>query len=300
MAALLYAVFIIFSNVDQTVTVLSSFPLVVFFLMLLSALMNYLIRFIKWEYFIRKIGVRIPLKISSLCFLSGFSMTLTPAKSGELIKPWLLTRFGFSSGNTAPVVLIERITDLMGMLVLLVISAAFMGIGTIPVLILFIIVLFLILSVQYTGFSSWIRNKLFKSYRMKGYLPLFDQLLHSTQLISGPAPLFITILLSSLSWIFECFCLYIALKGLGYSINILSSVFIFAISTLAGLLVMIPGGLGATEGMMTVLLSTEGIPLDAAVTATLLTRVATLWFAVGIGMLALFIFNIRYPNDMND
>jgi len=46
---------------------------------------------------------------------------------------------------------------------------------------------------------------------------------------------------------------------------------------------------------MTVLITAEKVPLDVAVSATLLTRVATLWFAVGLGMLALFIFNLIFP-----
>jgi glycosyltransferase 2 family protein len=48
----------------------------------------------------------------------------------------------------------------------------------------------------------------------------------------------------------------------------------------------LPGGLGVTEGAMTVMLVLGSARLDrsVAVDATLLTRLATLWFAVLLGL----------------
>ena len=48
------------------------------------------------------------------------------------------------------------------------------------------------------------------------------------------------------------------------------------------------GGLGAAEGSIAVLLvSTVGLASDLAVAATLLMRLCTLWFGVGVGLVAL-------------
>jgi uncharacterized protein (TIRG00374 family) len=296
-AALVYAVFIIISNSENTLHIIASFPLSFFMFMLLLACMNYLIRFVKWEYLLRTIDVHLPFFTSILCFFSGFSMTLTPAKSGELIKPWLLTRFGHNAGHIAPVVIIERVTDLIGMIILMLISAAFLGIGVIPAILLGIILILLLFLIQSDRCMFIMRDWIIRKTRLAKYLSLFDTLLNSTRMLTGPAPFMISVLLSCISWLFECFCLYVALTGLGLQVHLMSAVFIFASATLAGLLVMIPGGLGATEGIMTVLIAAEKIPLDGAVSATLLTRVATLWFAVGLGVIALFVFNMRYPES---
>jgi len=294
-AVTLYAIFIIYSSFDQTVQIISSFPFVLFIIMLFFAFVNYLVRFVKWEYLLRRIDVRISFLTSFLCFFSGFSMTLTPAKSGELIKPWLLTRLGYDPGHIAPVVLIERVTDLFGMIFLLLVSAAFLGIGIVPGILLCITLILLVFLIQNDRFVGWLRDRISKSNHVSRFLPIFDTLMYSTRILSGPGSLLAGVLLSSVSWFFECLCLSLALEGLGYPVHIMVSVFVFASSTLAGLLVMIPGGLGATEGLMTVLITAEKVPLDAAVSATLLTRVATLWFAVGLGMVALFIFNFIFP-----
>jgi uncharacterized membrane protein YbhN (UPF0104 family) len=45
-----------------------------------------------------------------------------------------------------------------------------------------------------------------------------------------------------------------------------------------------PGGIGGMEVVMTSLLVARGAPLPVAVIATLMCRLATLWFAVMIGL----------------
>ena len=54
---------------------------------------------------------------------------------------------------------------------------------------------------------------------------------------------------------------------------------------------MMPGGLGVTEAGMTGLLAAVAhVPLAVATGATLLVRVATLWWAVVVGAIALAAF----------
>lgn len=55
---------------------------------------------------------------------------------------------------------------------------------------------------------------------------------------------------------------------------------------LAGALSFLPGGLGETGAVMGVLLVTFGANGAAAVAITLLCRIATLWFAVALGGVA--------------
>ena len=62
---------------------------------------------------------------------------------------------------------------------------------------------------------------------------------------------------------------------------------IYAATTIAGALSFLPGGLGVTEGAMTILLGAERRAASTSATAldaTLLTRLATLWFAVLLGL----------------
>lgn len=68
---------------------------------------------------------------------------------------------------------------------------------------------------------------------------------------------------------------------------------------------MIPGGLGVTEGSLTFLLIESGVTKNIAVASTFIFRVATLWFAIIVGVLSLVLYQKRtgklnieqIPND---
>jgi uncharacterized protein (TIRG00374 family) len=59
---------------------------------------------------------------------------------------------------------------------------------------------------------------------------------------------------------------------------------------LAGAISFMPGGLGGAEAVMVALLMWKGMAGADAVAATVLIRLATLWFAVAIGALMLLKF----------
>ena len=65
------------------------------------------------------------------------------------------------------------------------------------------------------------------------------------------------------------------------------AVFVYAFAMLVGGLSFLPGGLGSSEAVMIGLLSLYGLPEATAVTATLICRLATLWFAVALGAIFL-------------
>jgi uncharacterized protein (TIRG00374 family) len=93
--------------------------------------------------------------------------------------------------------------------------------------------------------------------------------------------------LSIVSWFFECIALALILGGLGVTLPLRATSFVYAFAQLAGAVSMLPGGLGVAEGSLTGLLAGLGIPLPEAAAATLLVRAATLWLAVGLGALVL-------------
>jgi uncharacterized membrane protein YbhN (UPF0104 family) len=74
-------------------------------------------------------------------------------------------------------------------------------------------------------------------------------------------------------------------------------------ATLVGSVLLLPGGLGATEGSINGLLVFFGkapwlpvgvISTSVAVAATLMIRFATLWFGVALGFIALAVAQVRF------
>ena len=80
------------------------------------------------------------------------------------------------------------------------------------------------------------------------------------------------------------------LQWMGADVPMAFAVFVYALAMLAGAISFMPGGLGGAEAVMVALLMWKGMSGADAVAATVLIRLATLWFAVAIGALMLFKF----------
>jgi len=105
-----------------------------------------------------------------------------------------------------------------------------------------------------------------------------------------PKPTLVAVTLGCVAWFGEGAATFGVLVGLGLnpSVRLLSiAVFAFAFSTIIGALSALPGGLGATEASLAgLLVLLVPLPTATAAAATLLLRLATLWFAVLIGLVA--------------
>jgi uncharacterized protein (TIRG00374 family) len=105
-----------------------------------------------------------------------------------------------------------------------------------------------------------------------------------------PAPLGLGFAIGMLAWSLEAF-------GLGILSNMFPQVRldltaaagIYGLALLAGGLSMIPGGLGSAEAVMTTLLVSQGFPLPEALMVTVTCRLITLWLAVILGWVAVFL-----------
>ena len=116
----------------------------------------------------------------------------------------------------------------------------------------------------------------------------------------------IAIGLGFVSWSGECFALAVVLDGLGIPLSwtlIALSAFAMGFATLAGSILLTPGGLGVAEGSIDGLLLTFGrtpylpvgiISQPVAAAATLMIRFATLWFGFFLGLICLFFARRRF------
>src|SRR5436190_10587983 len=77
---------------------------------------NVALRFLRWQFFLRRAGVFLPVRQSAGIFVAGLAMLLTPAYAGEGVKTWLVRRAqAGSTARAASVVLAERLFDAMAL-----------------------------------------------------------------------------------------------------------------------------------------------------------------------------------------
>lgn len=83
--------------------------------------------------------------------------------------------------------------------------------------------------------------------------------------------------------VFEVMLFVITFWALGYIVNPAPILIAYAIASLAGFIVITPGGTGAYEALMVSFLALAGISNDAAIASILLTRVIVLLTTIGLG-----------------
>ncbi|MBQ4334595.1 MAG: flippase-like domain-containing protein, partial [Myxococcaceae bacterium] len=90
-AIALYGAFVVWSGYDDIRESLSAFRPIMLLWALGCATANYVLRLVKWEFYLWRLGIRGVGKLdSALVFLSGFAFTLTPGKVGEVFKSAVL------------------------------------------------------------------------------------------------------------------------------------------------------------------------------------------------------------------
>jgi uncharacterized protein (TIRG00374 family) len=298
---LVYGAFALYTGLEKMRASLAEFAWSSFVVALILASANYLVRFLKWQYYLRRLGIRgIAWVDSFLVFLSGFVLTVTPGKVGEVFKSAVLFRtHGVPVERTAPIVVAERLTDAIGVIVLIVLgSASFAGgrlwaaAGTAAVAVGLLAILWerpveLVLGVLENG------------ERGRRLVPKLREAYRSLRVVAGPVALVLPTLLSVIAWAAEGLAMWIILSGFRQEIPLPRAVFFYSTSTLAGALVPLPGGLGIVEGMIREqLVHLNHVPDGIATAVMILIRFATLWWAVAVGFLALALLRVRYGTKL--
>jgi uncharacterized protein (TIRG00374 family) len=295
----------IYANFNELVEAFSLYNWLMFPLVLGLVLCNYAARFLKWEYYTKILNIQIERKMSLLIFLSSFIMSVTPGKVGEVFKSYLLKEYnGTSVSKSGPIVIAERITDFLSLVLLSIAGALMFGYGTSLIIgfgIFFILVVFLISSrklshavIEFLERFKFIANV---SHKVHTAYDSIYQMVRFKELIAA-------IILSIFAWSFECLSFYIVINGFSSEnlihIDILTATFVYGFATIAGAVTMLPGGLGATDAGITGLLIFLGISKSVAVASTMIIRVSTLWFAVIVGIGAIMIYQKVFHKKLNE
>ena len=295
-----YVGFSIWANAREVGTALRHFAWSAALLGLALAACNYGIRWLRWEYYLRRLGIRIAARDSVLVFLAGFALTVTPGKLGEAVKALLLRQsHDIPAARTAPIVVAERITDLIALLVLAVVGVFSFEVDRRFLAAAAVAVGLGLAIVGSETLAGWLFGLIERIPRLARLVPKLREFHNAATTLLKPGPLVVTTVLSVGSWFLECLAFWAVVRGFpGAHLSLQAGTFIYASMTVAGALSFLPGGLGVTEAGMLALLGTfgSGIGRGTAAAATFVTRACTLWFAVAIGLTALTVYSRRSGN----
>jgi len=291
-AVVVYLIMGIYADFSDLLAAIKQFNWIFFILMIVLTTIAYFIRFLKWNFFLKSVGVHLNLKDNLFVFFSGLGMIITPAKVGEIWKGWLIKDInGESLSKTVPVVIVDRVTDLIGLLVLSALGILYYREGSYILVILIILFVGFFVAIKSKKISgkiiSILENRAGKySKDIKTMHNTFEQLMN-------PKNITLMSFLSAFAWFFECLALFFVIIGFGDSISVLISTFVFSFASLAGAVSMIPGGLGVAEATFSGLLQYFGLTATISVGVAIIIRFGTLWYGAILGFLVYLIFKKR-------
>ncbi len=284
----IYLVLVISGRLDTFKQLLSQLGITGWFVLLSCSFSSYLLRFMRWEFYLNSLQHPLPRGLHFRYYLAGFALTTTPGKAGETIRSLYLKAHQVPFSHSLATFFTERFLDVIVITLLAMLSFpttnSYIGFITLVLLILFgllplmqsrlLLQLFLQLSNRFSG------------HRIGKLLQHLSDLLSHARALLTLHKLYTGLLLGSMAWVVQGFAFYYLLEVSDAAISVTTAVGIYALSLLAGALSFIPGGIGATEGVMSLLLMAHGVDKPTALSLPVINRITTLWFAVLLGLLS--------------
>lgn len=289
MAALAYMVFVLWSGWRDVVQAVMRVGVWGIAITLSLSLVNFALRFVRWQLYLQQLGHAIPLRASLNIYLAGFALATTPGKVGEALRSIMLIPLGVPYRQGIAAFLSERMSDLTA-----IILVALIGLSTYPKAHSLIVISASILLTMFAIISSrralhWIMDEWKSTNFFAMYCRHVAEVALQVRRCNAPWMLIQGTALSLLAWAAEAWAFHLILDWMGIEVSLMFAAFVYAVAMIAGMISFVPGGIGGAEAVMVALLIWSGTGKPEAVAATLICRLATLWFSVAIGVTSLSI-----------
>jgi len=194
---------------------------------------------------------------------------------------------GGPARRVVPAVLAERVTDLLGVLILIGWGALAFPHGAWLTLAMAAAVIAVVLVLTWQRGAALLFRVLRKLPLAGPRVPALQEVYDALRTLLSPGLLWGALIVSTVAWGAEAVGFYLVVREYAPQAGLLPALFNYTGATVVGSLSMLPGGLGAAEGSMAALLHAQGLGTADANLVTLVVRGATLWFSVVLGLAAL-------------
>ncbi|MDC0211814.1 flippase-like domain-containing protein [Candidatus Nitrosopelagicus sp.] len=249
--------------------------------------LSWFILFMRWHLLLKNSNIDIPKKENFKIYMTGFAMSATPGKIGELIKAHMLhSKFEIPKKNTIPIIVSEQFYNIIGILVVSVLGLFYFDFSIYAVALtgsLFVIMYILLSSEKsFKKFMNFVSQKKF----LKKYVPsLSDSYLILKKSIDKKI-FIISSFLSVIFWLIESVIAYLVLLSFNVdSLEFLQLAATYTTSIIIGVVSFLPMGIGVVEGSLAGFFSYQNIELSLALTLVIFIRIFTRWYGVIIGFI---------------
>lgn len=284
--AFFYVLLILVSDVEKISEYFLQIRVEFVFLIFVLGFLSHVIKSFRQKDLLGMLGEGVPLTQNMIIYMSGLSLVLTPGSIGTFIKSIYLKKiFDIPTEKSIAVIFLERYHDLLaGTSIILVTLSIHFG----------------LVSLSLIGISSVLLGCLYFLIKSQKISSVFYSRILKINFISknfpnvGPSKSFAILtkpknmtrgwLISVLGWSVDSLAVYVVFLALNVDLGYVLTSQIYLTSLGYGILSLLPGGIGVSEGVADFLLVRQGLDLSVASSIVILMRLSTLWFATITGI----------------
>ncbi|MCV0401813.1 MAG: flippase-like domain-containing protein [Nitrosopumilus sp.] len=285
---ILYVVIIIFSDISKISEQFIHAKIELVFLVFGIVVLSHIIKMFRQKELLHMLDEKITLKQNFVIYLAGLSLIFTPGGIGVFIKAhFLKQKFDIENDKSFPVIFLERFHDLLGATTIIFASLviSFNWLSASLVVISSFLVLGIYLLISNLDVFSFVQKKLSKIKFVAEKLPKFSPN-DSFFILTRPKSMTKGWLISIAGWTLDSLAVYVGFLAFGIDLGYVLTSQIYFTSLGYGILSLIPGGIGVTEGIAEYMLVKQGLAISVASSIVIFTRLATIWFATSVGIIS--------------
>ncbi len=217
------------------------------------------------------------------CISNMFAL-VSPAKSGEFVKSYFLSKRGIDYGRGIIAVVLERVADFVCMGLLLIILAMITASSFMPEYVAYSALLLVLVFAGMVFFRSSLFMRLLKRVPILSKKLAGPEINAYSDVLRGglsARAMAVPLVVTAAGMLMIAARMYVIFLSLGVRPDFLTVILLYLVVLVVGILSMIPGGLGSIEvAGVWLYSSTLGLSLPTVATALLLLRFST--FAVDV------------------
>ena len=302
-----------FVGIDQVIDALKMANPLIIALAILTQVFTYFLYTLRWQILNKLTDKDVSIKELLPMVLVGLAVNnITPSGrgGGEPVRAYVLAkRKDYQFEETFATVVADRALDTFPFVVLAAITIAAMALyfnfdtWLLVVMVLAVIAIGIVLMViiymcinpgfgqRVDGWIIGIVRRFYKKNSEELEQKIHDAILGFQDtmklLISNRKVMYYTVPLSFVIWIFEIIRVYLVFMSFGANVSLITIGEVFIVASLVGMIPLLPGGLGAIDGVMIIFYSAAGISSSVSAAATVVERLISFWMATIIGLVIL-------------
>lgn len=317
MIAMLY-----FIGIDEVIRALELSDLWFVLLAIVLQIFTYFLYTWRWSIINKtadmNLGIR---KLIPMVLVSLAVNNITPSGrgGGEPVRAYLLAKEGhYKFEDTFATVIADRALDTFPFVILAILTIigiiisfslditliAFLvicvGAITAAVILLLYVCINEAFGVKLTSWIIRIVRKFYKNFNEDTEKRIVDAVIafqaRMNALLREKDILYYALPLSFIIWIFEILRVYVVFLAFGANVSPVLIGEVFILASFVGMIPLLPGGLGAVDGIMILFYASAGITASISAAATVVERLISFWMTTFIGL----IFLLKYGTNILD